>query len=96
MSDQNENQNLEVLHFFVSWSGANLMQMPEIDRLSSEIPWLTIKNIDAETDKEMVEKYGIEESPAIVILKDGQLMSRLVGVYTCEDIKEEIKTLTNN
>jgi thioredoxin 1 len=52
---------------------------PIIDEVEKEYSDLTITRVDIDSDKDMVEKYGIQSVPTYVILKDGVEIDRIIG-----------------
>ena len=92
----NDLKNIELLHFYVDWSGANLIQMPEVEKLSKIIPELKIRNIDVEQDKVTASNYKIEALPTILVIKGNEVLSKLTGVYRAEEIKQEIDAITSD
>ena len=89
-------KDIELLHFYVDWSGANLIQMPEIEKLSKAMPELKIRNIDVEKDEKTAISSGVEGLPTILITEGGKVVSKLTGVYKFEEIKQEIDAVFSN
>jgi thioredoxin 1 len=52
---------------------------PILDEVEKENPDLTIKRIDIDSDKDMVEQYKVQSVPTYVILKDGKEVDRIIG-----------------
>ena len=69
----------EVIDFWATWCGPCKLMNPIIDEVEKENPDLVITRVDIDSDKEMVEKYGIQSVPTYVILKDGKEVDRIIG-----------------
>lgn len=68
-----------VLDFFASWCGPCRMLAPTMDVLASNNPDIVIGKIDVEANSESAIKYGIRNIPAVVIIKDGVEVDRILG-----------------
>ncbi len=69
----------EVIDFWATWCGPCKLMNPIIDEVEKEYSDLTITRVDIDSDKDMVEKYGIQSVPTYVILKDGVEIDRIIG-----------------
>ncbi len=69
----------EVIDFWSTWCGPCKLMNPIIDEVEKEYSDLTITRVDIDSDKDMVEKYGIQSVPTYVILKDGVEIDRIIG-----------------
>lgn len=49
-----------------------------------------IVKVDADASPDLFKKYGVEGIPALVLLKDGEEVSRLVGLEATEAKTKEI------
>jgi len=72
---------MKVLKFGAIWCSGCLVMKPRWKEIESENPWLQTEYIDFDVDKEMVEKYKIDDVlPTFVFLdKDGQEFLRMSG-----------------
>ena len=69
----------EVIDFWATWCGPCKLMNPILDEVEKENPDLTIKRIDIDSDKDMVEQYKVQSVPTYVILKDGKEVDRIIG-----------------
>ncbi len=69
----------EVIDFWATWCGPCKLMNPIIDEVEKEYSDLTITRVNIDSDKDMVEKYGIQSVPTYVILKDGVEIDRIIG-----------------
>ena len=86
---------MTVLKFGAVWCNGCLVMRPRWQEIEKENPWLKTNYYDFDTDKEMVQKYGITGGvlPIFIFLdKNGKEILRLSGE---KEKKELLEVLTN-
>ena len=85
-----------------SWCGSCQIMAPILEKVafqySGKIKFLMV---DAETNKEIAKKYGLDILPIILLFKEGNLVDRLMGTVSYNVLDEKMKSLlkvssTNN
>ncbi len=86
---------MKVLKFGAVWCSGCLVMKPRWAEIEKEHPWLKTEMYDYDADKQMVEKYKIDENlPVFVFLdKDNQEFLRLQGEQSKDEL---IKTILAN
>ena len=76
------NSNLPaIVDFWAEWCGPCRMVGPIIDELSKDFEGkAVIGKIDVDANQEFAAKYGVRNIPTVLLFKDGELISRQVGV----------------
>ena len=70
-----------VVDFWADWCGPCRMVGPIIDELSKDFEGkAVIGKIDVDANQEFAAKYGVRNIPTVLLFKDGELVSRQVGV----------------
>jgi len=79
---------MKVLKFGAVWCPGCLVMKPRWKEIEDENPWLKNEYYDYDTDKEMVEKFAIDDKlPTFVFLgKDGNEITRLQGEISKEEL----------
>ena len=72
-------------YYSAEWCGPCKAYKPTIQKLKDEGMAITIYDIDRDT--EMTEKAGIMSVPTTIIYKDGEVLERLVGIQSKENIE---------
>ncbi len=81
-----------LLDFWASWCGPCQMLGPIIEELAEELKDVAIVGkINVDEEKELAKKYHVMSIPTVVVIKDGQLVDRSVGVKEKEELKAMIK-----
>ena len=86
-----ESDNVIVVDFWAEWCGPCKMIGPIIDELSDEYSGKAkIGKVNVDQNSDISMKYGIRSIPTILIMKDGEVVDKQVGVTTKEKLKSKI------
>lgn len=80
-----------LIDFFANWCGPCKMLVPVIDELADELEDVTICKINVDDEPELTSRFQIMSIPALVVIKDGQIVNSSVGVRPKSDILDMIK-----
>ena len=70
-----------LIDFWAEWCGPCRMVGPIIDELSKDFEGkAVVGKIDVDANQEFAAKYGVRNIPTVLLFKDGELVSRQVGV----------------
>ena len=70
-----------LVDFWAEWWGPCRMVGPIIDELSKDFEGkAVVGKIDVDANQEFAAKYGVRNIPTVLLFKDGELVSRQVGV----------------
>jgi thioredoxin 1 len=70
-----------VVDFWAAWCGPCRMVGPIIDEVSKEYEGKAIVGkVDVDANQEFAAKYGVRNIPTVLVFKDGEIVSRQVGV----------------
>jgi thioredoxin 1 len=68
-----------VVDFWAEWCGPCRMIAPALEELSNEMPGVTIAKVNIDENPELAARYGVRSIPTLLMFKDGQLASNMVG-----------------
>ncbi len=92
-----EKAGVSVVDFWAEWCGPCRMITPIIEELSKEYDGkVTIGKLNVDNNQEVSMKYGIRSIPTILILKNGEIFDKHVGVTTKKALTDKIELALAN
>lgn len=86
-----DNQGVTVIDFWAEWCGPCRMVGPIIDELSEELKGkVLVGKVDVDSNPNVSTKYGVRSIPTILILKNGEVVDKHVGVATKQALMTKI------
>ena len=73
----------KILYFSAAWCGPCKTLGPIMESLSGQINY---QKIDVDTNQDQSIKYGIRNIPALVLLENGEVKDKKVGVLSKDQI----------
>src|SRR5215203_1435545 len=93
---QNEvitSDKLTVVDFWAEWCGPCRAIGPVIDELSKEYDGkVNVGKVNVDENPQISMNYGITSIPAILFIKDGQVVDKLVGAQPKSNFVKKIET----
>ena len=82
-----------VIDFHATWCGPCKVLSPILEELDDEIEGVEFVKLDVDQHPQIAGQNQVMGVPTVVILKDGEVKDRFVGVQPKEIIKEKITSL---
>lgn len=90
----NENFEKEVLNadkpvlvdFWAAWCGPCQMLLPVVEELAEEVTDAKICKINVDEQPELAAKYGIMTIPTLMLVKNGEVAKKSIGVISKDEI----------
>ena len=80
-----------VVDCYAPWCGPCRMLSPIIDELAEEIKDYSFYKLNVDNAEVTARKYMIMSIPCLLILENGELKQKLVGLKSKEELKEILK-----
>lgn len=92
--NEETDKGLVLIDFWATWCGPCRMQAPILDQLADEYDEeeLKIVKMDVDENPETPASFGIMSIPTLLLKKDGQVVDKLIGVHTKDQLAELIAT----
>ena len=85
--------NPVVIDFYATWCGPCKVLSPILEELDDEIEGVEFVKLDVDQHPQIAGQNQVMGVPTVVILKNGEVKDRFVGVQPKEVIKEKITSL---
>ena len=83
------NTKTTLVDFYADWCGPCQMLSPIIDEIAKEST-IDVAKVNVDKNQNLAAKYNVMSIPTLIIFKDGEEHSRMIGVQSKERILAEI------
>ncbi len=91
-SEALDTDKLVLIDFWAQWCGPCRMLSPIVEQLAEEYEdKAVIGKVDVDTNQEVSMKYGIRSLPTILLIKNGEVVDKHVGLTTKAKLQEKIE-----
>ena len=95
--DKNEFEKIKgegkviLLDFYADWCGPCKMIAPLIEEIASEREDIIVAKVNVDTATNLAIEFGISVIPTLVVVKNGEVVSKSTGYRTKDKILELLK-----
>ena len=91
--EQETAEGLVLIDFWATWCGPCRMQAPILEQLAGEYDETELKivKMDVDENPETPSQFGIMSIPTLLLKKDGEVVDKVVGVHTKEQLEQLIQ-----
>ena len=83
-----------LVDFWAEWCMPCRMVGPIVEELAGEYEGkIKVGKLDTDGNRDTAMKFGISAIPTLLLIKDGQVVKKLVGAKSKRDLKQEIDAL---
>jgi len=77
--DQETSEGVVLVDMYADWCGPCKMIAPIIEELAKEVTDAKVVKVDVDASPEIGAKFQVRSIPTFILLKDGELVERVVG-----------------
>ncbi len=75
-----------LLDFFASWCGPCRMIAPTVEEIAKEKDTVKVGKVNVDDERDLAVRFGIESIPTLIVIKDGKVVNKGIGVMPKEKI----------
>lgn len=81
-----------LVDFWATWCGPCKMQAPILEQLDAKMDGaITIGKVDVDEEPVLANRFGVSSIPTLVILKNGEVAEKRVGVTDAATLESLVK-----
>jgi thioredoxin 1 len=80
-----------LIDFWASWCGPCRMVSPVVDEIAEEVQGKKVGKVNVDEEPELAQRYGVMSIPTLVVIKNGTVVKRTVGVQPKQTILDMFK-----
>ena len=85
-----ESDRTVLLDFWASWCGPCRMIAPIVEEIAEERADVLVGKVNVDEELELASRFGITSIPTLIVIKNGEVSSTLVGYRPKADIEKNL------
>lgn len=80
-----------LLDFYADWCGPCQMVSPIVEEIADEYEEYLVGKINVDKEVELARRFGIASIPTLIIMKNGNVIKKMVGAQPKDDILDALE-----
>lgn len=76
-----------LIDFYATWCGPCKVLSPIVEEIAKENDDIKVVKIDVDEEEELANKYGVISIPTLIVIENGEVINKSVGVISKEEIE---------
>lgn len=76
-----------LIDFYATWCGPCKVLSPTVEEIAKENADIKVVKIDVDEEEELANKYGVISIPTLIVIENGEVINKSVGVISKEEIE---------
>ncbi len=86
------NSGVTLVDFWAPWCGPCMMQGPIVEKLAGKVAGTAkVAKVNVDESMQTAVQYQIRSIPTLLVFKDGEIASQLVGLHSEEQLLSAVK-----
>ena len=82
-----------VIDFFAPWCSQCKMFSPVVDKIAEEYKVsVKVGKVNIDEDPELAQEFGVMSIPTLIVMRDGKVLNRSVGLKSQKEIEKMIQS----
>lgn len=83
-----KSDKLVLVDFWASWCGPCKMQSPVFEAAAEQNTDVVFGKVNVDEEQDIAAKYSVMSIPTLILFKNGEIITKLVGLQSEDDIQE--------
>ena len=79
-----------LIDFYAEWCGPCKMMAPVVEKIAEENSNIKVGKVNIDEESELAIKYGVMSIPTFIVIKNGEVVNRIVGAVDKSELENAI------
>jgi|SRR5690606_13160604 len=90
----NINNGISLVKFAATWCAPCKVLNKTLKRVEPDFPTVSFQEVDVDDNPDLAKDYKIRSVPTVIVFRDGEEVTRLVGSVMVDALKKSLRDVT--